>query len=103
MIMNHAHAKKSMSKVRWFRQMDGKTNNTTFIKLLTNAVNNKSVFSLVNSAVNMTLPAFAAGRRVVALLLLSTDTCYRSMFCPWGTQQQTCCTPLLLLNDGTDR
>jgi len=32
---------------------------------------NKSVFSLVNSAVNMTLPAFAAERRAAAPLLLS--------------------------------
>ena len=62
-----------MSKVRWFRQMDGKTNTTTFIKFLTNAVNNKSVFGLVNSAVNMTLPAFAAECRAVVPLLPSAS------------------------------
>jgi len=38
------------------------------------------VFSLVNSAVNMTLPAFAAVRRAAALLLLSAGAYYRSIF-----------------------
>jgi len=35
---------------------------------------NKSVFSLVNSAVNVTLPTFAAERRAAAPLLLSAGT-----------------------------
>jgi len=52
------------------------------------------MFSLVNSVVNMTLPAFAAERR----RLLSID-----ISCPRGAQQQTRRTPLLLSNDGTDR
>jgi len=34
-----------------------------------------SVFSLVNSAVNMTLPAFAAERRAAALLLPGALRC----------------------------
>jgi len=55
---------------------------------------NKSVFGLVSSAVNMTLPAFAAERRAAAPLLLgarrtlSIDISY-----PRGTQQQTRRTP----------
>jgi len=65
-----------------------------------------SVFSLVNSAVNMTLPAFAAERRAAApgcgaaaagCPALSID-----IFCAYGAQQQTRCTPLLRLTDGTD-
>jgi len=54
------------------------------------------VFSLVNLAVNMTLPAFAAERRAAAPLLLG------DIFCPHGAQQQTRRTPLLRPNDGTD-
>jgi len=46
------------------------------------------------SAVNRTLPAFAAERRH----LLSID-----ISCLYGAQQQTLRTPLLLLIDGTDR
>jgi len=64
-----------------------------------------SVFSLVNSAVNMTLPAFAAERRAAApgcgaaagRPALSID-----IFCAYGAQQQTRRTPLLRLTDGTD-
>jgi len=65
-----------------------------------------SVFSLVNSAVNMTLPAFAAERRAAdpgcsaaaaGRPVLSID-----IFCAYGAQQQTRRTPLLRLTDGTD-
>jgi len=63
------------------------------------------VFSLVNSAVNMTLPALADERRAAAPLLLgarrpplSIDISYRH-----GAQQQTRRTSLLRSNDGTDR
>jgi len=68
---------------------------------------NKSVFSLVNTAVNMTLPAFAEERRAAAPCCgavaavpyaLSID-----ISCPHGAQQQTRRTPLLLSIDGTDR
>jgi len=60
-----------------------------------------SVFSLVNSAVNMTLPAFAAdlgcGAAAAGRPALSID-----IFCAYGAQQQTRRTPLLRLTDGTD-
>jgi len=65
-----------------------------------------SVFSLVNSAVNMTLPAFAAKCRAAdpgcsdaaaGRPALSID-----IFCMNGAQQQTRRTPLLRLTDGTD-
>jgi len=63
------------------------------------------VFSLVNSAVNMTLPAFAAERRAAAraaaLLLPGARRC-RSIFCAYGAQQQTRRTPLLRSTDGTN-
>ena len=65
------------------------------------AYNNKSEFSFVNSAVNMTLPEFAAERRAAAPLLLGARRC-RSMFCPREAQQQTRCTPQRLSNDRTD-
>jgi len=39
-----------------------------------------SVFSLVNSAVNMTLPAFAAERRAAALLLPGARCCQSISF-----------------------
>jgi len=62
------------------------------------------------SAVNITLPAFAAERRAAAPLLLSAGVCCRSVVqqsidisCPRGAQQQTRHTPLLLLISGTDR
>jgi len=58
---------------------------------------NKSVFSLVNSAVNKSLPAFAA-ERCAAAPLLSMD-----VSCLHGSQQQTHHTPLLLLTGETDR
>jgi len=45
---------------------------------------NKSVFSLVNSAAIMTLPAFAAKRHAAALLLLGTGAHCPSMSCPQG-------------------
>jgi len=63
---------------------------------------NKSARSLANSAVNVTLPAFAAERRAAAPCCgarrppLSID-----ISCPHGAQQQTCRTPLLR-SDGTD-
>jgi len=58
----------------------------------------------------MTLPAFAAERRAAAPLLLSVPAAGTrrrrllsiDIFCQRGAQQQTRCTPLLLLNDGTD-
>jgi len=58
----------------------------------------------------MTLPAFAAERRAAAPLLLSVPAAATrrrrllsiDIFCQRGAQQQTRCTPLLLLNDGTD-
>ena len=64
-----------------------------------------SVFSLVNSAGNMTLPAFAAERRAAApgcgagarRPALSID-----IFCTYGAQQQTRRMLLLRLTDGTD-
>ena len=67
---------------------------------------NKSVFSLVNSAVNMTLPAFAAKRRAVALccgaVAAERPSLSINTSCPRGAQQQTHHTPLLRSNDGTD-
>jgi len=45
----------------------------------TNTYTNKSVFSLVNSAVNMALPASAAEHCAAALLLLGACCC-RSTF-----------------------
>jgi len=61
---------------------------------------NKSVFSLVNSAVNVTLPTFAAERRAAERRHppLSIDTS-----CLRGAQQQTRRTPQRLSNDGTNR
>jgi len=62
------------------------------------------VFSLVNSAVNMTLPAFAAECRAAApaaaLLLPGARRCRSISFA--RTQQQTRRTPLLRSTDGTD-
>jgi len=53
----------------------------------------------------MTLPVFAAQHcakapccNVAAAGKLVTD-----IQCPYGTQQQTCCTPWLWSNDETDR
>jgi len=86
------------------------------------------VISLVNSAVNMTLPAFAAKRRAVApccgavlwrravaplLSRCAVALCCGAVAaerpslsiiisCPRGAQQQTHHTPLLRSNDGTD-
>ena len=55
---------------------------------------NKSVFGLVSSGVNMTLPAFAAERRAAAPLLLGARrTLSIDISCPRGTQQQTRRTP----------
>jgi len=61
----------------------------------------KSVFSLLNSVVNiiMTLPAFAA-LCAVALLLLSTVARYRSIAPPWRSAANP---PFLLSNDRTGR
>jgi len=66
---------------------------------------NMSVFSLVNSADNMTLPTLAADCCAVAPLLLGARHSPLSIniSCPHGAQQQTRCTPLLSLNDETDR
>jgi len=58
------------------------------------------VFSVANSAVNKTLPAFAAERCAAGRWLppLSID-----MFCPRGARQQTRRTPQRRLNDGPNR
>jgi len=55
------------------------------------------VFSLVNSADNVTLPAFAAERRAAAPLLIGARRPPLSIaiFCVYGAQQQTRRTPLL--------
>jgi len=68
-------------------------------------MDNKSVFSLVNSAVNVTLPAFAAERRAAVLLLLGVRRPPLSIniSCSHGAQQQSRGTPLLRSNDGTDK
>jgi len=66
---------------------------------------NPSVFSLVNLAVNITLPAFAVECSAAApgystaagLPVLSSD-----IFCAYGAQQQSRRTPLLRSTDGTD-
>ena len=51
---------------------------------------NKSVFSLVNLAVNMILPASASGRRAAAPLMPApAPPLSINMLCPQGAQQQT--------------
>jgi len=53
------------------------------------------VFSLVNSAVNMTLPAFAAERRAAApgcAAAAGRSALSIDIFCAYGAQQQTCRT-----------
>jgi len=65
------------------------------------------VFSLVNSAVNMTLVAvFAAERRAAApgcgAAAAGCPALSINIFCVYGAQQQTRRTPLLRLTDGTD-
>ena len=66
-----------------------------------------SLFSVVNTAVNMALPAFAAERRAAARgsapsLLRGHSPLWIDISCQHGTQQQTRHTPLLRSNDGTD-
>ena len=65
-----------------------------------------SVFSLVNSAVNMTLPAFAAERRAAdpgcGAAAAGRPAASIDIFCAYGAQQQTRRTPLLPSTDGTD-
>ena len=65
-----------------------------------------SVFSLVNSAVNMTLPAFAAERRAAdpgcGATAAGRPALSIDIFCAYGAQQQTRRTPLLRSTDGTD-
>jgi len=65
-----------------------------------------SVFSLVNAAVNMTLPAFAAERRAAApgcgAAAAGRPPLSIDIFCAYGAQQQTRRTPLLRSIDGTD-
>ena len=65
-----------------------------------------SVFSLVNSAVNMTLPAFAAERRAAApgcgAAAAGRPALSIDIFCAYSAQQQTRRTQLLRLTDGTD-
>jgi len=60
------------------------------------------VFSIVNPAVSMAMPAFAAERRAAALLLLGARQQPLSIdiSSPHGAQQQTRRTPLLWSNDG---
>jgi len=64
------------------------------------------VFSLVYSAVNMTLPAFAAERCAAASGCGATAARRAALsidiFCAYGAQQQTHHTPLLRLTDETD-
>jgi len=70
---------------------------------------NKSVFSLVNSAVNMTLPAFSAVHCAVAPCCGAVAAgCWRpplsvDIFHPHGTQPKTRNTQLQWSNDRTDR
>jgi len=65
-----------------------------------------SVFSLVNSAVNMTLPAFAAECRAAdpgcSAAAAGRPALSIDIFCTNGAQQQTRRTPLLRWTDGTD-
>jgi len=65
-----------------------------------------SVFSLVYSAVNMTLSAFAAERRAAVpgcgAAAAGRPALSINIFCAFGAQQQTRRTPLLRLTDGTD-
>ena len=65
-----------------------------------------SVFSLVNSAVNMTLPAFAAERRAAdpgcGAAAAGRPALSIDIFCTYGAQQQTRRTLLLRWTDGTD-
>jgi len=56
------------------------------------------VFSLVNSAVSIALPAFAAGAVAAGRPALSIE-----ISCWHAAQQQARRTPLLWSNDGTDR
>ena len=56
----------------------------------------KTMFSLINSAINVALPTFAAQRRC-CWASLSID-----ISGPHGAQQQTHRTPLPQSNDGTD-
>ena len=60
---------------------------------------------LPSSAVNETLPAFAAERRAAAPLLLGTRRLPLSINIsrPRGARQQTRRTPRMLSSDGTDR
>jgi len=59
------------------------------------------------SALNMTLPAFAAEHRAAAPLLPTAGACCcmapTAVSCPRRAQQQTRWPPLLLPTDGTDR
>jgi len=65
-----------------------------------------SVFSLVNSAVNMMLSAFAAERRAAdpgcGAAAAGRPALSIDIFCVYGTQQQTRRTLLLRSTDGTD-
>jgi len=65
------------------------------VQFCTRFITKKSVFSLDDWAVDTALPAFAAGRRAAAPLLLGAERPPLSIdfFCPHGAQQQThrCC------------
>jgi len=63
---------------------------------------NKSVFSLVYSAVNVVLPAFAAERRAAASCCGAVAAGHRYLLPSRGAQERTRRTPLLRSIDGTD-
>ena len=92
-----------MTHTSTHRQICSSHPSRTGVKMKANA--NKSAFSLINSAVNITLPTFAAEHRAAAPLLLGAWHSPRSIniSCPHGAQQQTRQTPLQWSNDGTDR
>jgi len=79
---------------------------TTLIRLicLHKTLQDNSLLSVQprSSAVNMTLPAFAAKRRAAAPLLLGARRPPLSIdiSCPHGAQQQTRRTPMLMSSDG---
>jgi len=65
------------------------------------------VFSLINSAVNMALPACAAERRAAdprcGAVAAGRPALSINMSSLYGAQQQTRRMPLLRSNDGTDK
>lgn len=67
-----------------------------------NNSNNKSVFSVMSSAVNVKLPIFAAEHCTVAPLMLSAATCCRLLSPAYGELRSKPVTLPLLLNNGTN-